>query len=823
MFFNSHVVTRNCFTTILLTGFLALLPSSKGLGQLVYTNNFENPVGLEWSRTNRDVTPIGARTFLGQFGNGTVTLALTNLPPHTEADLSFDLLIIRSWDGLASLSSAYEIWSVGIGGGPILLRTTFCPFEQASNARQSYPAPYGRGSFPPNTGAAERFSLGYYFYVQDKTYFWDAVYRLDFRFTHSGNSLVLNFAASALEPLDNESWGLDNIAVALDTIVSDAPPRITRQPNSQTAALNGPAAFIVVATTNSPLSYQWRFNGSDLPAQINPYLVIPRAQPSNVGLYSVVTSNSFGSVVSEPARLTVGPPFAGPPPFDAIKRDSNALVLAWSNLGTNAILEKTTDLVPPTAWTNATVAAGWTGGQIVATIPIETTNEFFRLRSGPSLTDFWDGKAEWIPDAEGLGHDFGFHFPSMLAGDRDIWAYYIANYSKNGQSKSAVGRARSMDGIVWINDGMVMDIGGEPRWFYQSEQRSFVDHKTGRWEPDGWSATPGIDPPDHMVYGPYTTEVAGGTNTARFRLMIDQHTGLNDIVAVVDVNDGALLKVLATRTIYRNDFAGDMTYQEFDLPFQSRTGQNLEFRVWFAGTAYVKSDYAAVIQGTAPFWDDRLATFPGVWKDSATYYLVYEGAAENLALSPGDIGLATSSDGRHFVKNTGNPILRHNPSGWESVNVGTPSLFKENGVWYLFYHGFDGSKVRIGVASGTTLTDLIKYAGNPIFSPDAGAWDSGTAGRRSAVVKEASYYYFAYEGSTDYSFNTAQWSSGLARSTNLLDWVKYPSNPVIPQTLSGFGYDGPELVRLDGTWYLYVRMSFDPEAPTKRFRLAWRP
>ena len=90
-------------------------------------------------------------------------------------------------------------------------------------------------------------------------------------------------------------------------------------------------------------------------------------------------------------------------------------------------------------------------------------------------------------------------------------------------------------------------------------------------------------------------------------------------------------------------------------------------------------------------------------------------------------------------------------------------------------------------------------------------------------MKEASYYYFAYEGSTDYSFNTAQWSSGLARSTNLLDWVKYPSNPVIPQTLSGFGYDGPELVRLDGTWYLYVRMSFDPEAPTKRFRLAWRP
>ena len=193
------------FRRVLAATCCALLAALHGLGQLVYTNNFESTVGLEWSRTNFDTTPFGARTFLGQFGNDTVTLTLSNLTAHTEVDLALELFIIRSWDGLASLSSAYELWSVGIGGGPILLRTTFCPFEQASNARQSYPAPYARGNFPPNTGAAERYSLGYYFYVQDKTYFWDAVYHLNLRFPHSSNSLVLNFTASALEPLDNES------------------------------------------------------------------------------------------------------------------------------------------------------------------------------------------------------------------------------------------------------------------------------------------------------------------------------------------------------------------------------------------------------------------------------------------------------------------------------------------------------------------------------------------------------------------------------------------------------------------------------------------
>ena len=181
--------------------------------------------------------------------------------------------------------------------------------------------------------------------------------------------------------------------------------------------------------------------------------------------------------------------------------------------------------------------------------------------------------------------------------------------------------------------------------------------------------------------------------------------------------------------------------------------------------------------------------------------------------------MATSTDGRRFVKQPTNPILRHNTSNWEAVNIGTPSLFKESGVWYLFYHGFDGTEVRVGVAKGATLTNLTTYAGNPILSTVSGTWEAGIIGRRSTIVKEGPYYYLAYEGGTDQPFNQAKWSSGLARSTNLLDWVKYPSNPILPQTLAGFGYDGPELIQIGGTWYLYVRMSFDPEAPTKRYRL----
>jgi hypothetical protein len=207
-------------------------------------------------------------------------------------------------------------------------------------------------------------------------------------------------------------------------------------------------------------------------------------------------------------------------------------------------------------------------------------------------------------------------------------------------------------------------------------------------------------------------------------------------------------------------------------------------------------------------WDDRLASFPGIWKDGGTWYLVYEGAAENIGFSPGDIGLATSTDGTHFIKNSKNPILRHDYSNWERVNIGTPSLYKENGVWYLFYHGFDGNVCQIGVASGTSLTNLTKSTVNPIMpvASRRDAWDVGTIGRRSGIVREGRFYYFAFEGSTAPPYESAKWSSGIARSTNLLSgWTKLLENPVIPQTSGGFGNDGPELLRLNKTWYLYVR------------------
>jgi hypothetical protein len=197
-----------------------------------------------------------------------------------------------------------------------------------------------------------------------------------------------------------------------------------------------------------------------------------------------------------------------------------------------------------------------------------------------------------------------------------------------------------------------------------------------------------------------------------------------------------------------------------------------------------------------------------MWQADSQWFLVYEGAGMD-GIWPGDIGLATSSNGYDWIKSAQNPVLRHQSSGWERNNIGTPSLWRENGIWYLFYHGFDGSRVQIGVATGNSLEQMTRVGSEPVLRVGApGSWDAGTVGWRS-IRREGGYYYMAYEGSTEPPYDHAQWSTGLARSADLIHWEKSPLNPILPQTApgSGFGYDGPAWVETpDGRLQIYYRM-----------------
>jgi hypothetical protein len=96
------------------------------------------------------------------------------------------------------------------------------------------------------------------------------------------------------------SWNLD--ATVIDF------PRIIAEPVSQSIAAGDSASFEVVATSQTPMRFQWFFGCQQIPGATNSLLSLSNIQARNVGFYRVVVMNSFTRVAeSLPAALEIGP------------------------------------------------------------------------------------------------------------------------------------------------------------------------------------------------------------------------------------------------------------------------------------------------------------------------------------------------------------------------------------------------------------------------------------------------------------------------------------------------------------------------------------
>jgi len=94
-------------------------------------------------------------------------------------------------------------------------------------------------------------------------------------------------------------------AIAKLTVTVPTPPKIGTQPVSQTVTAGQSATFSVAATGTAPLSYQWRFNGTNIANATNSTYTVINAQSANVGGYTVVVSNGTGAVTSSAATLNI--------------------------------------------------------------------------------------------------------------------------------------------------------------------------------------------------------------------------------------------------------------------------------------------------------------------------------------------------------------------------------------------------------------------------------------------------------------------------------------------------------------------------------------
>ncbi|MEK7780153.1 MAG: immunoglobulin domain-containing protein [Verrucomicrobiota bacterium] len=116
------------------------------------------------------------------------------------------------------------------------------------------------------------------------------------------------------------------------------PLAIVTPPTNQTVAFGGSAMFHVAAQGFAPLTYQWRFNGTNVAgANTNTYL-IASVQTTNAGDYSVVVSDYSGSLTSAVATLSVT---GVPAPPTIISQPQSVDTIIGSNVAFSVIVTGT--------------------------------------------------------------------------------------------------------------------------------------------------------------------------------------------------------------------------------------------------------------------------------------------------------------------------------------------------------------------------------------------------------------------------------------------------------------------------------------------------
>ena len=153
------------------------------------------------------------------------------------------------------------------------------------------------------------------------------------------------------------------------TLQTETVPFVGTQPESATNVIGDNVTFAVVAGGASPLRYQWRFNGADIPTASGASLELTNAQLNQAGNYDVIVSNNYGSVTSAVATLMVGI-------WADVYYDFETAATSPVWLGTTQMIQDTS---ASHQGTNAIALTGaYPNGYVLTELPQGTTNvEFY--------------------------------------------------------------------------------------------------------------------------------------------------------------------------------------------------------------------------------------------------------------------------------------------------------------------------------------------------------------------------------------------------------------------------------------------------------------
>ncbi len=486
------------------------------------------------------------------------------------------------------------------------------------------------------------------------------------------------------------------------SLTVNSAPVFTTSPSSQTVTAGASVTFTAAASGSPAPSYQWKLNGANITGATNASYTIASASAANAGSYTVVATNSVGSVTSGVATLTVTAVTIAP----SITTQPAGLTVSAGNSATFTVVASGTP-APTYQWkkngadiagatgatytianvTSADAANYWvvvtnSAGSVTSGGAILTVNAAPAITSQPVSQTVTSGKSfifsvtatgspaptyQWRKNGAAItgATNATYSVSSAVATDAGTYSVVVAN---------AAGSVTSADAVLTVNVDATPVITQQPpsQAVTSNATVTFKVVATGsgtltyQWKKNGTNISGATN-------ASYTLSNVSSSSTGTFAVVVTNAAGSvtsND--AVLTLRPAA--PSAAVRIDFNSDGQGDIVWQD------DNTGQ---VRIDLMGGATVVSSATVtpdsskwILVGTGDFNGDNRTDF--IWMDSVTgNYTVWfmagtsKGGDTSLS-SPGtDWTLAATGD---FNKDGRTDLV------WQNRVTGERRVWEMNGV-----------------------------------------------------------------------------------------------------------------------------------------------
>jgi hypothetical protein len=229
--------------------------------------------------------------------------------------------------------------------------------------------------------------------------------------------------------------------------------------------------------------------------------------------------------------------------------------------------------------------------------------------------------------------------------------------------------------------------------------------------------------------------------------------------------------------------------------------------------------------GGAAAWDRDLRERGWIMREGGYWHLWYTGSNPDLSragMPVRRLGHATSADGLNWNRSDSNPLLKdawvedmcvvkqggcyrmfaegeqdiaHLLTSTDRIHWqergpldirlvsgqpipdgprGTPAVWFERGVWHLFYERMDRG---VWLATSRDLKTFTNVSDEPVIACGPEAYDSQKIAVDQIVRYGGRYYAYYHACALE---RGGEWSTCIATSDDLVHWVKYAGNPILP-------------------------------------------